>query len=58
MFPFAVFDSVQPTDKDHPRATQAGFVIALNPKFPDTVVVRWDTDNAETAEKFADLRKL
>lgn len=53
-----VFNSVQPTSSEHPRAGQAGIVCHVPADRPDEVGVRWDTDGAVTAEKISDLRQL
>lgn len=48
----SVWTVVKPAKEDHERAGQAGVVWKVNAKkYPDQVVVKWDTD--ETIETVA-----
>lgn len=52
----SVWTVVKPAKEDHERAGQAGVVWKVNSKkYPDHVVVKWDTDETIETVAVADL---
>ena len=55
---FSVWNAVQVSNEEHPRAGQAGVVFATNPATPDEVAVKFDVDSIVVVVPVADLKAL
>lgn len=55
---FSVWNAVQVSNDQNPRAGQAGTVFAVNPATPNEVAVRFDVDSVVVLVPVADLRAL
>lgn len=55
---FNIWQSVKVNAAGHPREGQAGTVQAINPKNPDVVGVRFDSDGVTESVAVADLLAL
>lgn len=55
---FSVWQSVQVSNAEHPRAGQAGTVQATTPNNLEEVAVRFDIDNVLVVMNVADLKAL